>query len=321
MIPKKFRELLKKQQYSVFCGHCALQVCRWCKHSLLDDGVCYKEQFYGIRSHRCCQISVSSMWCQNKCVHCWRPIELSLGSEIKGNLAEPKEIIFNAIQSQRKRLTGFKSNKKINMKKWREAQEPDQFAISLIGEGLIYPRIIDLIKELRKQGKSSFVVTNGLVPERLKEMIDKKVFPTQLYISLNTSNKKMYDGWHNSLEKNAWDKFNESLGLLKEIRKKGGRTVIRMTLVRDLNMDEKMIDEYVKLIKKASPLFLEIKGYMAVGYARDRLGYEKMPFHEEIKDFAERLSKKLGLKVLDEHEFSRVVLLGRDKGDMEIKKV
>ncbi|MBU0958029.1 MAG: 4-demethylwyosine synthase TYW1 [Nanoarchaeota archaeon] len=321
MIPKKLKDLLEKQHYSIFCGHCALQVCRWCKHSLLDEGVCYKEQFYGIKSHKCCQISPAVAWCQNKCVHCWRPIELSLGSEMKGNLAEPKEIIFNSIQAQKKRLTGFKSNKKINMEKWEEAQEPDQFAISLIGEPLIYPKMIELINELRKQKKSSFIVTNGLVPERLKEMIDKKVFPTQIYISLNCPNKKMYEEWHKSCEKDAWKKFNESLGLLKDIRKKGGRTVLRMTLVRDLNMNEKMIDEYVKLIKKASPQFLELKSYMAVGYARNRLGYERMPFHEEIKEFAEKLSKKLKMKVLDEHEFSRVVLLGRKKGDMKISKV
>jgi len=321
MIPKKLKDLLNKQQYSVFCGHCALQVCRWCKHSLLDEGVCYKEQFYGIKSHKCCQISPSVAWCQNKCVHCWRPIELSLGSEMKENIAEPKEIIFNAIKSQQKRLTGFKSNKKINMEKWKEAQEPDQFAISLIGEPMIYSKIVELIKELRRQKKSSFIVTNGLVPARLKKMIKKNIFPTQLYISLNTPNEKMYLDWHKSCDKSAWKKFNESLKLMKEIGKNSGRTIIRMTLVKGMNDKVDMIDEYVKLIKKANPMFIEVKGFMSVGFARERIGYDKMPFHENIKEFAEKLSKVLKMKILDEHEFSRVVLLGRNKEDMKIRKI
>jgi wyosine [tRNA(Phe)-imidazoG37] synthetase (radical SAM superfamily) len=39
-----------------------------------------------------------------------------------------------------------------------------------------------------------------------------------------------------------------------------------MTLINDLNYDDSMIEEYAELVKKASPLFIEVKGYMSVGF-------------------------------------------------------
>jgi tRNA wybutosine-synthesizing protein 1 len=104
------------------------------------------------------------------------------------------------------------------------------------------------------------------------------------------------------------------------------RTVVRINLVKDLNMDDKMIKEYSELIKKANPVFIEIKGYMAVGFARQRLGYERMPWHEDIKDFSKKLVNelnklKLKYKFLDEQEYSRVVLLGKSKKEMKIRKI
>jgi len=60
---------------------------------------------------------------------------------------------------------------------------------------------------------------------------------------------------------------------------------------------------------------------MSVGFARKRLGYEKMSNHKEIKAFSKSLLKFLPeYKFLDEQEFSRVVLLGKDKKRMKIKK-
>ena len=217
-------------------------------------------------------------------------------------------------------LTGFKGHKKINLEKFKEAQDPNQFAISLAGEPTLYPFLAELIKELRKQGKTSFLVTNGLLPEKLKELKKKNALPTQIYISLNSPNKLMYEKWHKSSVKNAWEKFNESLSLFPKLKTKT-RTVIRITLVKNLNMKTEHIEDYVKLIKKAKPDFIEVKGYMSVGFARKRLGYEKMPFHMEIKDFSKKIIKKLiDYKILDEKEESRVILLGKSKANMKIKK-
>src|SRR4030042_6523564 len=133
MIPEKVKKILKKQHYAIVGKHSAVQVCRWTKKSIIDEGVCYKEKFYGIKSHLCCQMSPAVMWCQNRCLHCWRAIELTVGNKLK-EIDNPKKIIDKCIEAQKKMLIGFGGNKKINLKKLKEAMEPMQFAISLSGE-------------------------------------------------------------------------------------------------------------------------------------------------------------------------------------------
>ena len=331
MIPKNTKEVLEKQHYKVVGKneHSAVQICRWTKKSLRDEGVCYKEKFYGIQSHRCCQMTPSVIWCDNKCLHCWRAVELTLGNKLEGKIDSPSEIIDKCIEAQKKLLSGFKFDKnskkkqlsKANMKKWLEAQEPMQFAISLSGEPTLYPRIGELIEELRKRRKTSFLVTNGLHPEKIKELIKKNQLPTQLYVSVNIPNKENYQKFHRSLIKNAWEKLNETLELLPSL-KGNTRTVFRINLVRGINMSDDNIKEFAKLIGKANPLFTEIKGYIAVGFARQRegMGYDKMPDDKEMKSFAERLAKLTGLKILDSHEYSRAYVLGKDKRELKIKK-
>lgn len=327
MIPKNIQDILKKQHYEIVGKHSAVQICRWTKKSIRNEGVCYKEKFYGIQSHRCCQMT-PWLGCQNRCLHCWRPIELDFALE--GEINSPSEIIDKCIDAQRKLLLGFKilpeteykTKSKADMKKWKEAQEPMQFAISLSGEPTIYPMIGNLIAEIRKRGKTSFLVTNGLYPEKIKEIAKKKQLPTQLYVSVNTSNKESYCKFHRSSEKNAWEKLNETLEILPKLIGKT-RTVFRMNLIRQINMDDKSIKEFAGLIKKSKPLFIEIKGYMSVGFARERLGYEMMPTSEEMMEFAKKLEKELEkekYKILDSHEFSRAIVLGKSKRELKIKK-
>jgi tRNA wybutosine-synthesizing protein 1 len=315
MIPKHLRELLKKQHYEIAGKHSAVQICRWAKNSIKNKGVCYKEKFYGIKSHQCCQMSPAVLWCPNKCLHCWRAIEHTISDKIKGKIDSPKEIIENCIKAQKKLLLGFKNHKVTNMEKYNEAQEPMNFAISLCGEPFVYKKIGELINELKKQKKTSFLVTNGLYPEEIERLKNKNQLPTQLYVSVNASNKKLYEKIHNSVKKQAWKKLNETLGLLSSLN---CRTVFRINLIRGLNMGN--ISEYVKLIKKAKPKFIEIKGYMSVGFARQRLGYEKMPLFEEVLNFSKEIQKQLkDYKILDTHEHSRAIVLGKNKKDLKIK--
>jgi tRNA wybutosine-synthesizing protein 1 len=271
-------------------------------------------------------MSPAVMWCPNRCVHCWRATELTIGDELTGKVDSPKEIVDKCIEAQKKLLIGFKVDKnskkkqlsKANQKKYLEAQEPMQFAISLSGEPMVYENIGGLIEELRKRGKTSFLVTNGLYPEKLKELEEKKQLPTQLYISVNTPNKELYIKFHRSSKKDAWERLNESLKIMSKLRGKT-RTVFRMNLVRDLNMIEP--EKYAEMIRNANPMFIEMKGFMSVGYARQRLSYDKMPTHKEMVDFANEVLKYLPeYKSLDEKKESRVVLLGKNKTDMKIKK-
>jgi len=326
MIPEKVKKILNKQHYEVVGKHSAVQICRWTKRSLRDEGVCYKEQFYGIKSHLCCQMTPAVMWCPNQCVHCWRAIELNLGDKLGEEINSPSEIINGCIEAQKKLLQGFKIDlkskkkqmSKANQEKYLEAQEPMQFAISLSGEPTIYSDIGGLIAELRRRGKTSFLVTNGLYPEKLRELIEKENLPTQLYISVNTSNEKLYNKFHRSSIKDAWEKLNESLNLMAELK---SRTIFRMNLVKNLNMNLEHVEEYAELIKKAKPMFVEIKGFMSVGFARKRLGYDRMPDYEEMKIFVEKLSLATGLKILDVHERSRAWVLGEDGGKLKIKEI
>lgn len=320
MLPENLIETLKKQHYRIVGKHSGVQICRWTKKSLIDEGVCYKEKFYGIKSHLCCQMSPSIGFCQNRCLHCWRAIELTIGQEMdKTKIDDPKKIIQDLILAQRKLLIGFKGNKNINLRKYKEAQEPMQFAISLSGEPTLYPKIGELVSELRKLKKTSFIVTNGLLPEVLLEMSKNNQLPTQLYLSLNTPNQEMFEKWHRSFEKDCYQKFNKTLEIFPKLKT---RKVIRMTLVKDLNMNDEYLKQYAALIKKAMPDFIEVKGYMAVGYARKRIGYDKMPEFKDISDYAGKLADELkssGYKILDCHDHSRVVLLGKNKNKMKIK--
>lgn len=324
MIPENVKKVLKKQHYEIVGKHSAVQICRWTKKSLKNEEVCYKEKFYGIKSHLCCQMTPSVMWCPNKCLHCWRAIELTLGHKLKNKeIDSAKKIIDESIKAQRKLIIGFKGNSKVNKEKFEQALEPMQFAISLSGEPMIYPYISDLIDELRKRGKTSFLVTNGLYPEKIKELIKKNSLPTQLYVSVNSSNKEEYKRFHRSVFKNAWEKLNTTLSLFPILNKKT-RTIFRMNLIKDLNMNEKNIKEFAQMIKKYKPMFIEIKAYMSVGFARQRLGYDKMPREKEMNDFIQKLIKELkgtGYKLLDKHLLSRAYVLGKNKKNLKITKI
>ena len=62
-----------------------------------------------------------------------------------------------------------------------------------------------------------------------------------------------------------------------------------MTLVKEHNMSH--LDEYAKLVEKANPTYIEAKAFMHIGFSTLRLGFEKMPRHNDVKDFAVQLAK------------------------------
>lgn len=331
----KIRKRLEKQKYALFGKSSGTQICLWTKNSLNKKGVCWKQKFYGIESHRCCQFSPAVMWCENTCLHCWRPIEMNLGSHInEKEIDEPKKILDGIVEARKKLLMGFKGNKNVSEKMFNEACEPSLFTLSLSGEPTIYPRLPELIREIRKRKAISFLVTNGLNPEMLSKLDEEKSLPTQITVSCNAPNEKLFRVWHNSTKKNAWKKFNESLDVLKNLRGKT-RRVFRMTLVKrgdgkssDLtNMADENVAEYVSLIRKTNPDFIHVKGFKSVGFARERFGYDKQPWFYEVKKYAEELLKEMekfsetkGYKILGEDKRSCVVLLGKDKRKMKIRE-
>jgi len=290
-IPKKLLKDLKG--YAIVGRHSAVKPCFWLKKSLKNEGFCYKQKFYGIQSHRCLQMTPALM-CNQHCVYCWRPVELLRSVE---DWDSPEFIVEESIKAQRKLLSGFWGNPDVDRKKLEEAQRPNQAAISLIGEPTLYPYLPELVEEFKKRGFTTFVVSNGTNPEMIE-----KVEPTQLYVSLTAYSEDSHIRLNRPI-KNFWDRINQSLKILGE---KDCRTVIRLTLIRGYNMYP---EKFAPLIEKASPMFVEAKAYMYLGYSRLRLPPDAMPEHDDVKAFAEELAKLIGYEVVNESQASRVVLL------------
>lgn len=301
-----FKKLLEKQHYRVIGNSSAVKICSWTQKSIWNQGVCYKEKFYGIRSNMCCQITPDVNFCQNKCVFCWRNLEGTQGKMTDSEIDDPILIIEESIRKHAKLLNGYPGNPKTNINKWRESQEPMHFAISLAGEPTLYLKLAELINELHKRKKTTFLVTNGLLPERIEELEKKNALPTQLYVSIDAPNKELFFKIDRCSVKNGWERLLKTLDLFRNIKNKT-RTSVRITLIKGMNMVEP--ENYATLIKKSDALFVEIKAYMYVGSSRDRLTVKHMPKHFEVKEFAEQICKYSGYNIIDEQAASRVVLL------------
>jgi tRNA wybutosine-synthesizing protein 1 len=293
---------LEKKGYR-FAGqhkHAAAKICHWTKKSILNEGVCYKEKFYGIESHRCLQMSPSISFCHHKCLFCWRDISITQ-TEWNVDFDEAADIISGCIEAQRNLLCGFFGNSQSNLEKLKECKDPNNAAISLAGEPMLYPLINDLLTEFKKQSFTTFLVSNGMTPHRLENLNTE---PTQLYLSLDAPNEKIYQELCQPQLKKGWKQLNRSLDLLTSFN---CRTVIRMTCVKDYNMS--LPEEYAKLINRSNPDFVEVKAYMYVGSSRKRLKLDNMPHFSEIQDFANSVADLCNMNIINKSEESRVVLL------------
>jgi len=305
MLSKDQIERLERAGYRVLgSGHSAVKVCHWTKRSLTGRGVCYKEQFYGrdlgIRSHRCLQITPALPFCDHRCIFCWRDTSIT-NSQWVGDADDPSKILNEAIEAQRELLSGFGGNQSVDREKLGEAQEPKHCAISLAGEPTLYPKLGEMLAECERLGMTSFLVTNGMHPEVLEDL---RPLPTQLYISLVAPDPETYMHTCAPLRRDGWQRLRESLQVMRGL---ATRKTVRLTVVKGINM--KNPSGFAELIGLAEPDFVEVKGYMWVGYSRSRLKLENMPSHLEIKDFAREITGDLGYVVVDEAPVSRVVLL------------
>ncbi len=338
-LSEKIKNNLLKKSYGLFGIGGAVQICNYTKSSIRGGEGCWKQKFYGIDSSRCCQFSPCVMNCDNKCIHCWRPIEMNLGIHLK-KIDEPEELIEGVIKSRKKLLMGFGGRAGIDKEKFQKSFEPGLYTLSLSGEATLYPKLPELIRLIRKRNAVSFIVTNGQNPEMITKLAKEKSLPTQLTLSTNAPNKELFIKWHNPLRKDAWERFNKTINILKNLKGKC-RRCIRLTLVAEgkdknaklnslTNMSDKNVSEYANLITKSEPDFIHVKGYTSIGSARDRMGYDKMPWFKDIQTFSKKLLKNINLnlnpnekpwKILGEVEKSNVVLIGKSKNGMKIRKV
>jgi len=303
-------QIYQKQGYRLIGrhNHSAVKVCQWTKESLRNNRVCYKELWYPpVQSHRCMMMT-PYLGCNCHCLYCWRlhsgdRPELSW-TEFPLNIEdfdEPALIIKQAIQKRKRLLSGWKGNPEADKKKSEEALNPTMMTMSLAGEPTFYPRTSELIEEAHKQGMITFLVTNGTMPQTLAEM---DPLPFQLYVSISAPDKKSYNHIARPLEKDSWERLNETLLLLPSLET---RRVLRLTMIKEWNMTQH--EDYAALIEKAEPDYIEIKAYEWVGQSQKRLPKNAMPYMEDIEQFAHRLTQLTGYTIKGKFRPSGAVLL------------
>jgi len=303
------RAILEKQHYHIVGRHSGVKLCHWLGEKLLRSRPCYKEAFYGIESHRCLQMSPAVNNCTQTCLFCWRYqglLETAIPEE-----DPPADILLGAIEGQRTLTTGYKGDSRCSPSMWAESQNPTNVAISLSGEPTMYSQLGEFIAACHKRDMTTFLVTNGTMPEVLENL---DPLPRQLYVTVAAPNEEIYKKLCVPLQKDSWLRLNRTLEILPSL---GTRTVLRHTLVEGWNIGWEK--EYARLVNKANPLFIEPKGYVFVGYSRERMHNTNMPSHERVMEFSEKLARETGRQVLAEQKPSRVVLLGHDKSKMNIR--
>lgn len=302
------REHLEKQQYRIVGETGAVKLCHWMRQKLIHGRPCYKEEFYGIESHRCLQMTPAVNICNFKCLFCWRFHGMS---SFEGtSYPEPEDLLEGCLREQRSLVSGFKGDERCDPELWEESRAPNQVAISLSGEPTLYPALGDFIALCKRRGMTTFLVTNGSVPRALAQL---SCMPTQLYVTVAAPNREVFKRLCVPHSDRAWDNLMETLDMLGSLPT---RTVVRHTLVEDWNLGWE--DEYARLDERAAPTFIEPKGYVFVGDSRTRMTIDNMPSHLAVKEFASRLASRLSLETLADREDSRVVLLGKKGARLKV---
>nr|QNO49911.1 S-adenosyl-L-methionine-dependent tRNA 4-demethylwyosine synthase [Methanosarcinales archaeon ANME-2c ERB4] len=305
----ELENLLKKHGYHIAGRHSAVKTCHWSNRAIRGAGSCYKSQFYGVRSHRCIQMT-PTLSCNHRCLHCWRPVEMPVPLPAPTDWDSPVEIKGSIIREHARLISGYGGSETTDMDALREAQKPDQVAISLAGEPTLYPYLPELIDLFHKDAMTTFVVSNGTQPDMIA-----KIAPTQLYLSLNAPDEDTYLKVCNPCG-NFWAEIQESLQVLGRSKMRT-RTAVRITLIKGVNMFDP--EGYARLLSMCEPDYIEVKAYMHVGFSQKRLNRAAMPDHEEVRLFASEIGDAVGYRIADDSKISRVVLLSRDGGVEQIQ--
>lgn len=302
--PKTPADSLHRQGYNFIAptSSAAVKPCMWCKRALRGGDQCYKHQFYGIESWRCVQMT-PTLRCNQRCLFCWRSMEHEITSETE---LTPEQIVVAIPRMQKKGLSGDKPW--TDPARWEIAtSHPNQYAISLSGEPTLYSCLPELIALLRNAGNSVFVVSNGTVPQMIQ-----KIRPTQLYLSLDAADLAGYTTLCRPVgsPETMWNNIQTSLSLLRHKEVDGIRTALRTTLVKGYN--DRDPEGIASLVREATPRYVEIKGYMYLGYSRMRLPETAAPAMDEIRTFARAVAEHANYQILDENAPSRVICLVRE---------
>lgn len=301
---------LTKQGYSIIGSHSGVKICRWTKSALRGRGSCYKYSFYGIASHLCME-ATPSLSCSNKCVFCWRHGTNPVGTTWRW-VTDAPDLIFDGITAAHyKKIKMMKGVPGVRAERFAEAMQIRHCALSLVGEPIFYPHINELLNIMHSNRISTFLVCNAQHPAQLASLVPV----TQLYVSIDASNKDSLRKIDRPLHRDFWERFCACLDILRN-RRFEQRTVFRLTLVKGFNMAEE-VKGYADLVERALPGFVEVKGVTYCGTSAAGsagLTMQNVPFYEEVAEFVTELEKELSSRGLTygigaEHAHSCCVLL------------
>ncbi|KPI39036.1 S-adenosyl-L-methionine-dependent tRNA 4-demethylwyosine synthase [Cyphellophora attinorum] len=181
----------------------------------------------------------------------------------------------------------------VRAERFQEAMRIRHCALSLVGEPIFYPHINEFVGLLHREQISSFLVCNAQHPQQLQDL--QRV--TQLYVSIDASNKESLRRIDRPLHRDFWERFQSCLEILRTKRFEQ-RTVFRLTLVKGFNVEDEVAG-YAKLIEQGLPCFVEIKGVTYCGTssaAGAGLTMANVPFYEEVVQFTKALNAALAAK-------------------------
>jgi tRNA wybutosine-synthesizing protein 1 len=220
-------------------------------------------------------------------------------------------IFAGAKEGHYKKIKMMKGVPGVVASRFAEAMRIRHCALSLVGEPIFYPHINELVSMMHAERISTFLVCNAQHPAQLAAL--QKV--TQLYVSIDASNKESLRKIDRPLHRDFWERFNACLDILRERRFKQ-RTVFRLTLVKGFNIDDE-VEGYAALVEKGLPCFVEIKGVTYCGTSTSSsagLTMQNVPFYTEITEFVTALNAALERRGLEygiaaEHAHSCCVLI------------
>ncbi|KAI6247671.1 S-adenosyl-L-methionine-dependent tRNA 4-demethylwyosine synthase [Erysiphe necator] len=313
MVPKDSptHTALTKQGYTIVGSHSGVKICRWTKSALRGRGSCYKYSFYGIASHQCME-TTPSLSCSNKCVFCWRHGTNPVGTTWRWRV-DPPELIYSGVKaSHYQKIKMMRGVPGVRAERFTEAMNIRHCALSLVGEPIFYPHINEFTALLHADHISTFLVCNAQHPDQLASL--KPV--TQLYVSIDASNRESLRKIDRPLHRDFWERFNRCLDILRH-RRFEQRTVFRLTLTKGFNMEDEIVG-YADLIEKSLPCFVEIKGVTYCGSNTSKAGVgltmQNVPFYDEVCTFVQELDRELsrrelGYGIAAEHAHSCCVLI------------
>lgn len=296
MVPKESPTYaaLTKQGYTIVGSHSGVKICRWTKSALRGRGSCYKYSFYGIKSHQCME-TTPSLSCSNKCVFCWRHGTNPVGTTWRWKVDPPGLIFAGVKEGHYKKIKMLKGVPGVRAERFQEAMHIRHCALSLVGEPIFYPHINEFTSMLHKEHISSFLVCNAQHPAQLRALNHV----TQLYVSIDASNRDSLRKIDRPLHRDFWERFQECLDIIRENQFRQ-RTVFRLTLVKGFNIEDE-VEGYATLVERGLPCFVEIKGVTFCGTSTSKgvgLNMGNVPFYDEVVAFVVALNEALAKRGL-----------------------